>query len=126
MLPQTLDPSTPEIMTGPPFCCSQLLIGTRAGEFDKITVLKDCSDSRTFYYCVNEPSVGLWADRAFVCFRVESGEEEWGEGEGNPPFICYCNKLLEGVNRSLDNLWRKFSFIIVLKLIREIIRLCGK
>lgn len=40
MLPQTLDPSTPEIMTGPPFCCSQLLIGTRAGAFGKITVLK--------------------------------------------------------------------------------------
>lgn len=42
---------------------------------------------------------------------------------GNPTFICHCNQLLEGINRSLDDLQRKFSLITVLKLIREITQL---
>lgn len=44
-----------------------------------------------FITVLMSPVWGCGQDRAFVCFCVESGEEEWGEGEGNPPFICHCN-----------------------------------
>lgn len=50
-----------------------------------------------------------------ICGRVRGsgggggvGETEWGEGGGNSTFICHRSWLLEGVNRSLDNLWRSF------------------
>lgn len=72
----------------------------------------------------------VWGvDQAVFVYELGEGgrgEKDWEEGEGNPTFICPYNQLLQSVNGFLDNLWRNFAFITVLKLIREMTQLCSK
>lgn len=74
--------------------------------------------------------MGLWAGPGVYLYEKWGWDEDGvGGGEGSTAFICFIcchNQLHEGVNRSQDNLCRKFSFITVLKLIREITQLCSE
>lgn len=63
---------------------------------------KDCNDGRTFYYCVNEHSVGWWAGQGVGVFLWEGclGGGDVGQEETQLLFVIVTSYL-----RALTDPW---------------------